>query len=70
MVRLGAQLIARWDMALMCLALTVVLAFELLGVFGDRYVTITSLCRSYLPLWLRSMLLGWLVYHLLIAKGN
>lgn len=54
----------------MCLALSVVFAFEMLGISSDQYVTITSLARAYLPLWLRSMILGWLVYHFTIAPGN
>ena len=53
----------------MCTALSVVFGFEMLGVFGDRYVTITALARTYIPLWLRSMILGWMVYHFTIAKA-
>lgn len=70
MFELGKHLVERWDLILMCLALSVVFAFEMLGISSDQYVTITSLARAYLPLWLRSMILGWLVYHFTIAPGN
>lgn len=53
----------RWDVVAMTIALAVVFAFEMLGVFGARYITITAIVRTVLPLWLRAMILGWMVYH-------
>jgi hypothetical protein len=70
MFQLGKAVIEKWDMVLMCIALGIVFAFEMMGVFVDRYVTITAICRTYVPLWGRAMILGWLVYHFTIAKGN
>ena len=55
-----------WDMVAMCLALAVVFGFEMLGVFTDRYVTITAIVRQTVPLWARAMILGWLCYHFMI----
>ena len=55
-----------WDMIVMCLALAVVFGFEMLGVFTDRYVTITAIVRQTVPLWARAMILGWLCYHFMI----
>jgi uncharacterized membrane protein YozB (DUF420 family) len=53
-------------MIVMCLALAVVFGFEMLGVFTDRYVTITAVVRQTVPLWARAMILGWLCYHFMI----
>jgi uncharacterized membrane protein YozB (DUF420 family) len=53
-------------MIAMCLALAVVFGFEMLGVFTDRYVTITAIVRQTVPLWARAMILGWLCYHFMI----
>jgi len=50
----------------MCAALAVVFTFEMLGVFTDRYVTITAIVRGVIPKWARAMLLGWLCYHFLV----
>ncbi len=52
-----------WDVAAMYAALAVIAGFELLGVFGDRYITITAIVRQYVPMWLRPMILGWMAYH-------
>lgn len=57
---------ARWDLVAMGLALTVVFGFEMLGVFTDRYVTITAIVRHAIPTWARAMILGWLCWHFLI----
>lgn len=56
----------RWDLVAMLAALAVVFGFELLGVFTDRYVTITALVRLYVPRWARAMVCGWLLYHFVI----
>ena len=53
----------RWDMVAMCVALATVFSFELLGVFTDRYVTITAIVKQTVPLWVRAMLLGWMCWH-------
>lgn len=55
----------RWDIVAMCAALAVVFAFEMLGVFTDRYVTITAIIRGTMPRWARAMILGWLCWHFL-----
>lgn len=43
---------------------------ELLGVFDGHFATATDLLRKYIPLWGRAMILGWLVWHFLIAPDN
>jgi hypothetical protein len=55
----------RWDILAMSVALAVVFTLEMLGVFTDRYVTITAIIRGYVPKWTRAMLLGWLCWHFL-----
>jgi hypothetical protein len=57
---------ARWDVVAMCAALAVVFTFEMLGIFTDRYITITAIVRGVVPKWARAMLLGWLCYHFLV----
>jgi len=59
---------ANWNLylwlALFCLTLTI----ELLGIFhGHTDTTLTYLIRTTVPAWARAMILGWLVYHFLIA---
>lgn len=61
-------MILRWDYIAMCVALSIVFVFEMLGVFGKDFVTITYIVRSYMPMWMRAMILGWLCYHFMIAK--
>lgn len=56
----------RWDLIAMCVALAIVFGFEMLGVFTDRYVTVTALVRAVVPKWARAMICGWLCYHFLI----
>jgi hypothetical protein len=56
----------RWDLVLMCVALAVVFGFEMLGVFTDKYVTITAIVRETVPKWARAMVCGWLFYHFVI----
>jgi uncharacterized membrane protein YozB (DUF420 family) len=58
----------RWDVAMMCLAMAVLFAFEMLGVFTDKYITITALVRMYMPKWMRAMILGWMVYHFMFGE--
>jgi len=50
----------------MCVAMAIVFGFEMMGVFGHKYITITALVRMYMPKWVRAMILGWLVYHFMI----
>lgn len=57
---------AHWDYIALCISMAVVFGFEMLGVFGKDYITITYLCRTYLPLWARGMIIGWLAVHFLI----
>ena len=54
---------ARWDVIAMCIALAVVFVFEMLGVFGGKYITITALVREFMPMWMRAMILGWMCWH-------
>ncbi|MGH9522719.1 MAG: hypothetical protein ACRD3E_09335 [Terriglobales bacterium] len=56
----------RWDVIAMAIALGVVFGFEMLGVFTDRYVTITAIVRAYVPKWACAMVCGWLFYHFVI----
>lgn len=55
-----------WDIVAMLLSLGVVLGFEMLGIFTDRYVTITWLTRTYIPRWILAAVWGWLGWHFLI----
>lgn len=55
-----------WDIVLMAIAMAIVFGFEMLGVFTDKYVTITAITRAYMPRWARAMLCGWLYYHFVI----
>lgn len=58
----------RWDLILMCVALAVVFGFEMLGVFTDKYVTITAIIRATVPKWARVVAIGLLFYHFVIQK--
>jgi uncharacterized membrane protein YozB (DUF420 family) len=59
---------ANWNLYLWLVLFVVTLTVELLGVFyGRQDATLTYLIRSTVPAWLRAMILGWLVYHFLIA---
>jgi hypothetical protein len=59
-----------WDVVALLVALLIVFVLEMMGVFGEQYVTITAVVRSYIPMWARAMILGWLVFHFLIDKAN
>lgn len=59
------NLFYRWDFIAMLVALSVVLGFEMLGVFTTRYVTITWLTTHYIPRWALSMVWGWMGWHFL-----
>ena len=52
-----------WDVVALCVAMAVVFVFEMVGVFRTDYVTITYLVRSYMPFWMRAMILGWMWWH-------
>jgi hypothetical protein len=58
------DLFRRWDVIAMCLAMAILFVLEMLGVFTDRYVTITAIVRS-VPRWALSMVWGWLGWHFL-----
>ena len=68
MLSIGHKLFAKWDVILLFLSIAVVLCFEILGVFGKQYVTITEIVRTYIPAWVRAMVLGWMVYHFVVAQ--
>lgn len=67
-VNIGDFLYAHWDVIAMCIALSVVFVFEMLGIFTARYITITALVRAFVPKWVRAMLLGWLIYHFMSGE--
>ena len=60
----------RWDELAMYISLGIVFGLEMAGVFGKNYITITALVRAYIPIWLRAMFAGWIVYHFLIDPVN
>ena len=55
-----------WDVVALCAALAVVFGFEMLGVLTTHYITITAIVRTYMPFWMRAMILGWMCYHFMI----
>lgn len=59
-----------WDVAALLIAMLIVFVLEMMGVFGKQYVTITAVIRTYVPMWARAMILGWLAFHFLIDKVN
>jgi len=67
-LKIGKYLWERWDVICILVSMTVVLGFELAGVFEHRYATITGLTKTYIPAWARAMILGWLVFHFLIQQ--
>lgn len=60
----------RWDLIAMCVALAVVFVFEMLGVFTDRYVTITAIIRQNVPMQVRLPIFGWLFFHFVLSPAN
>lgn len=61
---------AHWDVAALLVAMLIVFVLEMMGVFGKQYVTITAVIRTYVPMWARAMILGWMMFHFLIDKAN
>ena len=57
----------RWDLIVMCIVMALVFTFEMLGVFNARFVTITAICRSFVPRPLRAFICLWLFWHMVIA---
>jgi hypothetical protein len=57
-----------WDRIVWCLVLAAAFALEFLGIVKPSEATLTRLICATLPPWVRSMILGWLVYHFLIAN--
>lgn len=57
----------RWDVVAMCIAMAILFGFEMAGVFGKHYITITAICRACLPMWARAMIWGWLGWHFLFG---
>jgi len=58
----------RWDLVLMCISLAAAFGMEMLGVFGRDFVTITAICRSFVPRWIRFLVCLWLMWHM-VAIG-
>jgi len=54
-----------WDYVALCVAMAVVFALEMLGVFGKHYVTITYIIRTYMPWAARVAVWLWLGHHFL-----
>lgn len=50
----------------MCVALALVFGLEMVGVFNPNFVTITAICRSFIPRWLRFMVCLWLTWHMVV----
>jgi hypothetical protein len=69
-VKIGQYVFQKWDVILLLLSMTVVLGFELMGVFEHHYATITALTRTYIPTWLRVMMFSWLWWHMIIEKSS
>lgn len=58
----------RADYIAMFIAMAILFVLEMMGVFGQKYVTITGIVRAYMPAWARAMVLGWMCYHFLIQQ--
>lgn len=58
----------RWDFIVMLVLFAVIFGFEMVGVFRERYITITEIICRYVPTWARAMVWGWLGYHFLIQN--
>lgn len=58
----------QWDVVAMYVSIAVIFTFEMMGVFGSRYITITHIIREHVPLWARGMIVGWLIVHFLIQS--
>jgi hypothetical protein len=61
------DLIPRWDLVAMCVAMAILFALEMLGIFGYPNVTITAIVRLT-PKWMLAMVWGWLGWHFLWVK--
>ena len=59
-----------WDLVAMAVAMAVIFGFEMLGVFTDKYVTITAIIRATVPIGIRLLIWAWLGYHFLLAPAN
>jgi hypothetical protein len=57
----------RWDVLVVFALIGALTAFELLGVFGQHFVTITAIIKAYLPIPIRVMVLAWLVWHFFVS---
>jgi hypothetical protein len=57
-----------WNLYLWLVLFILTFTNEMLGVLWGRHdVTLTYLIRNSIPAWGRAMILGWLVWHFLIA---
>lgn len=65
-----AALFKRWDVVAMCVAMSIVFTLEMLGVFTNKYVTITAIVRGTVPRWARAMICGWLYYHFVVVGAK
>jgi hypothetical protein len=59
--------VRRWDLIVMFTLLAAVLAFELLGIFSPRMVTITQIIKAALPMPLRFAVYAWLGWHFIVS---
>lgn len=46
------------------------LAIEFYAIANPNYPTLTSILRWIIPIWVRWMILGWLIYHFGVAPAN
>lgn len=44
-----------------------IVVWELLGVFDGKYLTLTDWIKSWMPLWARCAILGWLIWHFVLS---
>lgn len=52
-----------WDVKLVYALMAALFVMEMIGVFNPRFITITFFVRAHTRLWIRWMILGWMIYH-------
>ena len=56
-----------WDLAVMFVLLGSIFTFEMLGVFNTRFVTLTQIFKTFIPMPCRIMVCAWLVWHFVVS---
>ena len=59
--------IKRWDLVVMFVLMGLLFAFEMVGVFSPRMVTITQILKSFVSMPLRIMIYSWLGWHFILS---